>query len=95
MLPQVLEKTPCHSSHESPFLSYLQPCSSVITSWKHQRENVSTVNLYDTPPAKLGLCGIGLRPPTSHHPPPTCQFRSLWQIQSVFYLALYISQINS
>ncbi|MEQ2285910.1 hypothetical protein AMECASPLE_036749 [Ameca splendens] len=36
MLWRVLERTPCHSDCESPFLSYLQPCSSGITSWKHQ-----------------------------------------------------------
>ncbi|MEQ2245060.1 hypothetical protein ILYODFUR_023650 [Ilyodon furcidens] len=32
---KLLGTTPCYSSHESPFLSYLQPCNSEITSWKY------------------------------------------------------------
>ncbi|KAK5604445.1 hypothetical protein CRENBAI_017221 [Crenichthys baileyi] len=35
MLRRVLEKT-CRSNREPPILSYLQPGSSEITSWKHQ-----------------------------------------------------------
>ncbi|MEQ2304141.1 hypothetical protein AMECASPLE_023885 [Ameca splendens] len=36
MLWRVLETTPCCSNHDPPFLSYLQPYSSEITSWKYQ-----------------------------------------------------------
>ncbi|KAK5622992.1 hypothetical protein CRENBAI_021583 [Crenichthys baileyi] len=35
MLCQVLGTTPCCSSRESPFHSYLQSRSSEINSWKH------------------------------------------------------------
>ncbi|MEQ2301102.1 hypothetical protein AMECASPLE_032571 [Ameca splendens] len=36
MLRRVTRTTPCRSSCESPFLSYLQPCVSETTLWKHQ-----------------------------------------------------------
>ncbi|MEQ2164918.1 hypothetical protein GOODEAATRI_011754 [Goodea atripinnis] len=35
MLKRVTGTTPCLSSHESYFHSYLQPCVSKITLWKH------------------------------------------------------------
>ncbi|MED6290753.1 hypothetical protein CHARACLAT_016663 [Characodon lateralis] len=36
MLRRVIGTTPCWSCCESPFLTYLQPCISEITLWKHQ-----------------------------------------------------------
>ncbi|MED6238450.1 hypothetical protein ATANTOWER_021623 [Ataeniobius toweri] len=107
MLWRVLEKTTCCSNHEPPFLSHLQPCSSEITSRKHQTiahppvhpptphaqlkhcclritkgEHQHCESVCYTP-TKLSLCGADLPPPISHHPPPTCQSRSIRQLQSV------------
>ncbi|MED6251251.1 hypothetical protein ATANTOWER_026582 [Ataeniobius toweri] len=38
--------------------------------WQHSKSHGS-------PPPELSLCGEDLPLPTNHHPPPTCQSRSL------------------
>ncbi|KAK5615452.1 hypothetical protein CRENBAI_000894, partial [Crenichthys baileyi] len=79
--------SPCHALASNSLPS--SPEAPPLKDHIERTENVNTVNLYATPPAKLSLCGEDLPPPTSHHPPPTYQSRSLQQIQSGLSLTLH------